>query len=82
MAKAYMVFGIFSALLWMLPTAGGWLTDRFFGIKRSLVLGGVIFSLGYLILTFSSSFEVVIVALALIALGNGFFQANASLITF
>ena len=22
-AKAYMVFGIFSALLWMLPTAGG-----------------------------------------------------------
>ena len=72
--KAYMVFGIFSALLWMLPTVGGWLSDRFFGIKRSLVLGGIIFSLGYLILTFAQDFEVVIVALALIALGNGFFK--------
>ena len=73
-AKAYMVFGIFSALLWMLPVAGGWLTDRFFGIKRSLVLGGVIFSLGYLILTFSTNFSTVIIALALIAIGNGFFK--------
>ena len=74
-AKAYMIFGIFSALLWMLPATGGWLADRFFGIKRSLMLGGIIFSLGYLVLTFSESFEVIIIALALIAIGNGFFKS-------
>ena len=72
--KAYSLFGIFTALLWMLPAVGGLLTDHIFGIKRSLLLGGLVFSLGYLILSFANTFEPIIVALSLIAIGNGFFK--------
>ena len=72
--EAYLVFGIFTALLWMMPTIGGYLSDRFFGHQRSLILGGLIFAAGYAMLGYASSVDVVYVALSIIAVGNGFFK--------
>ena len=72
--EAYLIFGIFTALLWMMPTIGGYLADKFFGHQRALILGGIIFALGYTLLGLASHIDTVYLALSVIAVGNGFFK--------
>src|SRR5437868_14519214 len=47
------------------PLIGGWLADRFLGYRRSVLIGGVLFVAGYLMLGLGSV-ETFYVALALI----------------
>jgi POT family proton-dependent oligopeptide transporter len=76
--KAYLIFGIFSAILYIAPTLGGRIADQLLGHHRSLIIGALIFSLGYLILSYSNSENSVYIALSIIAIGNGFFKPMPS----
>ncbi|WP_299494701.1 peptide MFS transporter [uncultured Shewanella sp.] len=78
--EAYMVFGIFTALLYTSPVIGGLLSDRVIGLKRGLLLGSIILILGYFILSISVTMNMIIMALSLIAIGNGFFKPTPSAI--
>lgn len=59
------------------PLIGGWLADRFLGFRRSVMIGGVLFILGYAALGFGDP-RVFYLALILLCLGNGFFKPNIS----
>jgi POT family proton-dependent oligopeptide transporter len=59
------------------PLVGGWLADRFLGYRRSVLIGGVFFVAGYVLLG-TGSFATYYVALALLFAGNGFFKPNIS----
>jgi POT family proton-dependent oligopeptide transporter len=59
------------------PIVGGWLADRGLGYRRSVMLGGVIFMAGYLMLAIHS-IVAVYAALTLLVIGNGFFKPNVS----
>jgi POT family proton-dependent oligopeptide transporter len=59
------------------PLVGGWLADQFLGYRRSVLIGGVFFTAGYLFLGLGSV-ETYFLALGLIFAGNGFFKPNIS----
>lgn len=74
----YALVGSFTALTYASPVIGGWVADRLLGQKRSILTGGVILSLSYLILGLIPSDKVLIFSLAGIAVGTGLFKPNIS----
>jgi POT family proton-dependent oligopeptide transporter len=59
------------------PLVGGWLADRKLGYRRSVMIGGLFFMAGHLLLSFRS-LPVVYVALTCLVIGNGLFKPNVS----
>ncbi|MED7787903.1 oligopeptide:H+ symporter [Francisella sp. 19X1-34] len=81
-SQGYLVFGIFASLIYITPTIGGYLSDKYIGVKNALVIGAVFLLLGYIILASSTSLSHVSWALSLIIVGNGLFKpAPTSLIS-
>lgn len=72
------VFGTFIALVYVTPFIGGLIADRVLGFRRSIVLGGLLMGLGYLLLAIPSNLTTFYISLGLIILGNGFFKPNIS----
>jgi len=78
-AAADFLFTAFSALVFLLPAAGGYVADHYLGTKRTILLGAFILALGYLLLSLPFiSNQFLELPLAIIAVGNGFFKANPS----
>ncbi len=75
--KAYYTFGAFSALVYGMVSLGGYIGDKWLGTKRTIVLGLIVLSLGYLSLSLVTK-PYVFLALGLISVGNGLFKANPS----
>jgi POT family proton-dependent oligopeptide transporter len=74
-ARADIIWGAFSGLVYSTPMLGGYLGDRVLGARRTLVLGATTLALGYVLLSIpldASFFP----AMGLIALGNGLFKVN------
>jgi POT family proton-dependent oligopeptide transporter len=59
------------------PLIGGWLADRGLGYRRAVMIGGVFFMAGHLLLAFRS-IPMVYAALTCLVIGNGFFKPNVS----
>lgn len=74
---AYYAFGAFSALVYGMVAAGGYLGDKILGTKRTIILGLITLALGYLALALTDKAHV-FQALGLICVGNGLFKANPS----
>jgi len=74
---AYELYSAFSALIYATPIIGGYLADRLLGYRQAIVIGTVLYIIGYFAM---GSHNAVIFNLALAALicGNGFFKANVS----
>ncbi|WP_158409059.1 peptide MFS transporter [Candidatus Francisella endociliophora] len=78
---AYMIFGVFSGLAYGLPVVGGIIADKLLGIKRAMVTGAIVLTLGYFSLGLSYSYHAVMLSLSMIAIGNALFKpAPSSLI--
>ncbi len=69
----YLLFVFFS------PLIGGWLADRKLGYRRAVMIGGVFFMAGHVLLAFPSV-EVMYAALVCLVIGNGLFKPNVSTI--
>jgi proton-dependent oligopeptide transporter, POT family len=67
----YMMF------IYATPLIGGWLADKFLGYRRSVLIGGLFFLGGYILLAQGSP-PMLYVALGLLITGNGFFKPNVS----
>jgi len=74
-ARADIIWGAFSALVYSMPVLGGYLGDRVLGARRTMVLGAVTLGLGYLLLSVPLE-ATFFPAMGLIALGNGLFKVN------
>ena len=72
------IYGTFIALVYLTPFIGGLLADRLFGFRRSIVMGGFLMGVGYMLLAVPKNMPVFYLALFLIILGNGFFKPNIS----
>jgi len=75
--QAAQLYGYYTSLVFLTPLIGGYLADRWIGTRRSLVIGGVIISLGHFALAFSSM-QMFYLGLALVIIGTGFFKSNVS----
>jgi POT family proton-dependent oligopeptide transporter len=59
------------------PLIGGWIADRKLGYRNAVLLGGLIFMVGYFLFSIHS-LAAVYAALACLVIGNGFFKPNVS----
>lgn len=77
---ASVVYSVFVACVYFLPLLGGILADKVFGYGKTVSLGMIVMFLGYILLALptkmATGFPLVIAALAVIALGTGFFKGN------
>jgi POT family proton-dependent oligopeptide transporter len=83
--RAGELYGIYTALVYLTPVAGGWLADKFLGTHRSMMTGGWIIAAGHFTLAVSELFghgfaaEATFMAgLGLIIIGTGFFKPCVS----
>lgn len=80
------VYGSYTGLVYLTPLIGGYMADRYWGNRKSIIIGGLIMALGQFCMFFSGSIyqqqstaQVVMYSgLALLILGNGFFKPNIS----
>jgi POT family proton-dependent oligopeptide transporter len=76
--RATLVWGAAAALIYVAPAIGGWIGDKILGTRRTMLLGGVILSIGYgLMVVPGQSVWFMFCALGVIVVGNGLFKANA-----
>jgi len=76
-AKAGLIYGAYTSLVWLMSVPGGWLADHFFGQRRAALYGGVIIMCGHISLaipTISGFYA----GLALVILGTGLLKTNVS----
>jgi POT family proton-dependent oligopeptide transporter len=59
------------------PLIGGWIADKKLGYRKSVMIGGLFFMAGHLLLSFRSM-GIVYAALTCLVIGNGFFKPNVS----
>jgi len=59
------------------PLIGGWIADKKIGYRKAVMIGGLFFMAGHLLLSFRT-IGVVYAALACLVIGNGFFKPNVS----
>ena len=88
-ALASNIYGSFTGLVYLTPLLGGYLCDKFWGNRRSILIGGVMMALGQFLLYMSgnalgadgsngSSVTFMWMGLTLLIIGNGFFKPNIS----
>lgn len=76
-SEAIGVFATLMALSYATSIIGGWISDQGLGIKNTIIIGGMLQSLGIACLMFPSR-ELCYLALAFISLGSGFYKPNLS----
>lgn len=76
-SHSYALFGAFTALLWLTPAIGGYLADKVLGYRRALTIGGVLLTVGYVVLALNNK-ELFYLGLSILIVGMGFFKSNVA----
>jgi POT family proton-dependent oligopeptide transporter len=71
------IYGTYLGLVYLTPFIGGLIADRILGYRKSIFIGGLLMSAGYLGLSLHSE-TTFYISLLLIIIGNGFFKPNIS----
>jgi len=86
-SKAYVIYGAYTALVYIAPVVGGYLADRYVGQRKAVLFGAILLTLGHFFMAFEGSggqsdpmINVFWAALALIIVGSGFLKANISVL--
>ncbi|MGH8183217.1 MAG: peptide MFS transporter [Rhodanobacteraceae bacterium] len=75
---AYLTWGAAAALIYVSPAIGGWVGDKFFGTRHTMLLGACVLTLGYALMVVpAGNADFLFIALGVIVVGNGLFKANA-----
>ena len=76
-SKAYLLYGAFSSMLYLTPVIGGYVADKYLGFQRSIMIGGVLLTIGYLITAVPGN-AFFFLGLSVIIVANGLFKPNVS----
>jgi proton-dependent oligopeptide transporter, POT family len=72
---ASQIFGFYAGFAYLLPIAGGYLADRFFGQRAMAIVGALLMAAGHFLMAVES---MLFIALGLLVLGMGAFKPNVS----
>ncbi|HSJ77393.1 MAG TPA: oligopeptide:H+ symporter, partial [Erythrobacter sp.] len=89
-SESGIIYGAYTALVYITPVVGGYLADRYLGQRKAVLFGAVLLTLGHFFMAFEGEagagntdnpvIYVFWLALALIIVGSGFLKANISVI--
>jgi len=71
------LYGTFIALVFLTPFLGGLIADRYWGYRKSIIIGGLLMGIGYCLMALHS-LPVLYISMTLVIVGNGFFKPNIS----
>ena len=84
-SEASVIYGAYTALVYITPVVGGFLADRFLGQRKAVLFGAVLLTFGHFFMAFEgdggqadATINIFWLALALIIVGSGFLKANIS----
>ncbi|MBP6335350.1 MAG: peptide MFS transporter [Bacteroidia bacterium] len=79
------IYGSYTGLVYLTPLIGGYISDRYWGNRRSIFIGGIMMALGQFLMFFSASSlgtasanMAMLAGLTMLIIGNGFFKPNIS----
>ncbi|AKQ44986.1 hypothetical protein TH63_04045 [Rufibacter radiotolerans] len=75
--KGYAILGSYAALVYTMPMFGGIMSDRFLGGRKAVMYGGILMTIGHLVLAVPQDWSF-FYGMAFIICGNGFFKPNIS----
>ncbi|MBO6518064.1 MAG: peptide MFS transporter [Bacteroidia bacterium] len=78
-AKASLIYGAYTGLVYAAPILGGRLADRFLGYRYAVMLGAVLMAIGEFIILGGTE-EMLMIGMGALIVGNGYFKANISTI--
>ena len=85
--KASVIYGAYTALVYITPVIGGYLADRYLGQRKAVVFGGVLLAAGHLLMGVEgdggqgdAALNIFWLALSFIIVGSGFLKANISVL--
>ena len=83
--KSTLIYGAYTALVYITPVLGGYLADRYLGQRKAVLFGGVLLAAGHSLMAVEGvggqddpTINVFWAALAFIIVGSGFLKANIS----
>jgi proton-dependent oligopeptide transporter, POT family len=76
-AKAGAIYGLYTAMVYLLSLPGGWVADRITGSRRAVLYGGILISIGQFCLM-AQSIGVFYLGLVILVLGTGLLKPNVS----
>jgi POT family proton-dependent oligopeptide transporter len=81
------IYGAYTALVYITPVIGGYLADRYLGQRKAVLFGAVLLTVGHFLMAVegeggqeSATINVFWLALSFIIAGTGFLKANISVI--
>ncbi|MDP8913390.1 MAG: peptide MFS transporter [Pseudomonadota bacterium] len=85
--RSGVIYGAYTALVYITPVLGGYLADRYLGQRKAVLYGAVLLTFGHFMMGFegsggqnSSAINIFWLALSFIIVGSGFLKANISVI--
>lgn len=92
--KASVIYGAYTALVYIAPVLGGYLADKYLGQRKAVLFGAVLLTVGHFFMAFEGmqgvtdptvkqadpAIDIFWLALAFIIVGSGFLKANISVI--
>ncbi|MCA0172206.1 peptide MFS transporter [Bacillus sp. RAR_GA_16] len=76
--KALQLYGMYTGLVYLTPLIGGYLTDKYIGLRTAITIGGITMAIGDFTLFAVQEQWGLYTGLLLLILGNGFFKPNIS----
>src|SRR5687767_10858502 len=85
--RSSIIYGAYTALVYITPVLGGYLADRYLGQRKAVLFGAVLLTFGHFLMAFEgtggqadATINVFWLALSFIIVGSGFLKANISVI--
>lgn len=85
--EAGVIYGAYTALVYITPVLGGYLADKYLGQRKAVLYGAILLTFGHFLMGFEGSggqdpaaLNIFWLALAFIIVGSGFLKANISVI--
>lgn len=80
------IYGSYTGLVYLTPLIGGYMADRYWGNRKSIIIGGIMMAIGQFFMFLSGSFYenldlarlLMMGGLGALIFGNGFFKPNIS----
>ncbi len=74
-ADALSIYGWYTGLVYLTPILGGYMADRYLGLRKAITIGATTMMIGHISMAFTGEFAFFL-GLACLIVGNGFFKPS------